>query len=311
MRRRPRAYYLQGQHPLNLASPPGPNPPAVPSSAADVIEPYFAEGGGITFYPTGYDDGAPRDPAVDAVQLVCEQYVPPGRSAWIKRIEIAPCAPPVLVDPWRGWDATFNLFQSSPNPLGSVQRAPAQAGLWETPMAWEGYFSNPVEGFPFPPFWRWVITLFDGNVAKYRSDKNIPPFNPTVPASWELAINVPVPRAPLYGPAASAQPNLPGRTVPGYIGPQRYQATPSNPLPVHILVPENTTILLWAYWRQAQMDPVLAFGPNGPLEPWSGAPPGMLPRIYPLLPSVGRLIGYQQPATRPAAMDNAEHGWGA
>lgn len=307
-RRRPRAWYPHGTDPVDLASPPGPNTPGLPTTDADVIEPFITDGG-TTFYPSGYDDGeVPVDPAPSAVQLVCEQFVPMGRVGFIKRIEIAPCIPPVLADPWRGWDATFNFFQAGPNPFASPIRAASQAGLWETPMAWEGYGDAAAAAANQMPRWRWMITLLDGDANKFREEQGIPPFNPANPASWNLALNFPVPVVPHYGQSAASDPALPGRMVPGYLGARRFQATPSDPLPVHIMVPENSTILLWAYWRQLAATPLLAFGPNGPLQPWAGS--GIDP-VYPLLPSVGRLIGYQQAISRDAATENAETGWGA
>jgi hypothetical protein len=226
--------------------------------------------------------------------------VPKGRIGWVKRIMVAPCAPPILVDPWRGWAAHFNLFQAGPDPINQTQRAPAQAGLWETPIAWEGYFS--AAGYLAAiPFWRWQLTLFPGNLDAYRAAQAIPAFSIATPASWFLAPDVPVP--------VSAYPGgIPGRGVNGYVSPQRVQSTPSSPLPVHIEIPEDTTVCLFAKWVQSPLSPLLAFGPNGPIQPWQ-AP--QLPEVWPLLPSVGQLIGYMQAASRDAAQQNAAHGWGA
>jgi hypothetical protein len=297
VRRRPKAHYPHAEGPvLDLASPPGPNPPAIPTTAGDALEPFICSGG-QPFFPTGY----PTDPKPNGVQLIATQYVPPGRVAWIKRLEVAPCAPAVLVDPWRGWPGTFNWFPTLAPTLLDPMRPPAQAGLWETPLGWESFVGIHPEAGAVVPFWRWSITLLNGSIGAARAAKNIPPFSPLDPASWYLAENMPVPRVAYAG-------GIPGRSPNGSLSAQRYQATPGNALPMHVLCPEDTTICLWAEWRQIPVTP-LAFTANGVLAPWSGSEPA-LPDVYPLLPSVGRMLGYQQAATRAAALENAAHGWG-
>lgn len=301
MRRRPQSQYLDPRDPQNLASPPAVPVPSVPTTQGDAIEPFIV-GGGMTFYPTGYPDDPEAGefpPERAGVQLLCSQYVPPGRTAWIKRIEVAPCVPPILADPWRGWDGHFNLFQASPDPWGAVQRAAAQAGLWETPLGWEAYFAQVALGQR--PSWRWQITIFPGDLAAARKRKRIGAFDPTDPATWYLAPDFPVP-VKVYGAG------VPGRAVNGYMGSQRFQAVPGNALPVHVLCPENATICLWAQWSQQPYYPILTYGPLGPEEPWP--PSAEVGPVWPILPSVGRLIGYMQPASREAAAENAAYGWG-
>lgn len=311
-RRRPIAQYPEIRRQLpDLKSPPAQVPPGIPTSEGDVIEP-FQVGGGQTYYLSGWiapDSTWPyAPPQFGATQLVALQYVPKGRTAYIKRVMIAPCAPPALVDPWRGWDGTANLFQPRGAPYDSVQRAPAQAGLWETPLAWEGYVS-PSEGPVRHPKWTWIVTILNGPIEKNRPQTQ-PPFDVTDPASWYLVPDVAVPNW-VY------RSGVPGRFIPGYIGPQRIQQPPSNPLPLHALVPEDSTICLWAQWTQ---DPIRPEGvsQNGPIELFPGgiipAPP---PTTYPenvivaLLPAVGSLTGYMQAAGRDAAKTNARYGWGA
>jgi hypothetical protein len=301
MRRRPIANYIDPRAPKSLASPPAVNVPTVPTSQGDAIEP-FITGGGTTFYPTGYPDDSESGeypPEPGGVQLVCSQYVPPGRAAWIKQIEIAPCVPPILADPWRGWAGAFNFFEAGADPWGSAQRAASQAGLWETPLAWEGYFDAalPVSR----PVWRWSLTLFPGNVAAERKRRNVGAFDPTDPTTWYLAPDMPVPIQTYGG-------SLPGAAVQGYVGAQRFQAVPGCPLPVHILCPENSTICLWARWTQQTLNPILAYGANGPLQPWE--PSAAVGAVYPILPSIGRMVGYMQAMSRPAAAENAAYGWG-
>jgi hypothetical protein len=304
MRRRPKSKHLPRRVPaLDLRGPNFPAPPTLPTSMGDALEPFIV-GGGFPYYPTGYAGGLL--PETDGVQLLAHQYVPRGRIGFIKHIMVAPCAPPILVDPWRGWDAFFNSFEAGSDPFNQTQRAPAQGGLWETPLAWEGYFNPGAE--MVIPSWRWSITLVQGDVDLIRNQQGLNPFSILSPPTWYLAPSTPVPASTYRG-------GLPGAVPNGSLSEQRIQHTPSSPLAVHILCPENTTICLWAKWRQDRLQPVLAYGPNGALAPWEGAPvapaPPPLPDIYPLLPSVGQLAGYLQAADRPPSVQNALYGWGA
>lgn len=295
----------------NLASPNAQIPPATPMSQGDAIEP-FQVGGGMTFYLSGWT--APDSPRAFAVpefgayQLVASYFVPMGFAGWVKRVMIAPCVPPAIADPFRGWDGTANLFTAAGNPYNSVQRAAAQAGLWETPLAWEGFFT-PTDG-PLPPLprWRWHLTILQGTLEENR--RNRPAFDVTDPNSWFLVPDIAVPRW-VYPTG------FPGRAIPGVIGPQRIQQPPSNPLPLHALIPENSTVCLWADWIQSPMNP-MATSQNGPAEIWPGgvlpaAEPSDFPQtvIVPLLPSVGSITGYMQAAGRAASQENARYGWGA
>ena len=98
---------------------------------------------------------------------------------------------------------------------------------------------------------------------------------------------------------------MPGGKLSGVLPPQRVQATPDSPIPVHILCPENTTVCLWAKWSQGPLYVPHAFGSNGPITPW----PDTAPVVWPLLPSVGQLTGYMQASGRSAAGENAAFGW--
>jgi hypothetical protein len=300
MRRRPASYEQPIGQPRDLASPNGPRPPTTPSTQADVIEPWL-KGGGQTYYLTGWATSETiNQPEISAVQLVAAQYIPKGRAGWVKRIMIAPCAPPVLVDPWRGWDGTANYFDpAAAAPYSQAQRAAAQAGLWETPMAWTSYF-DAADGGANAPRWQWHLTTINGSLAVNRAAKGSPPFDVTDPTSWYL---VPGPAVPVWTYRGA----LPGRGVNGDIGPQIIQQPPSNPLPCHILVPEDSTVCLWATWTQRPYSPILAFGANGPQDVFPTPPPP----VYPLLPSVGSIAGYMQASTREASAENARFGWGA
>lgn len=299
MRRRPQSHYPSIHRALpDLASPQGPIPPSIPSTQGDAIEPFLVAGG-QTWFPSGW--AGAEDPAPAGVQLVTSQYVPMGRIGFVKRIMVAPCAPPVLVDPWRGWAGHFQSFAPGVDPWNQTQRAGAQAGLWETPLAWEGYFGPTGYTPGSSPYWRWQLSLFPGSLDSYRAQQAIPGFSILTPASWYLTPDIPVP--------VSAYPGgIPGRSPNGYLSPQRVQAPPSSPIACHIQIPENTTICLWAKWVQEDFAPIIAYGPNGPEQPWQA---GQLPPIWPLLPSVGSLTGYLQSASREATATNAAHGWNA
>jgi hypothetical protein len=296
---------ISGARPRDLASPPSIKVPTTPATQGDAIEPWITSGG-QTFYYSGWEfpDDPPlpglEEPQYGAVQLLAHQYVPKGRAGWIKQIAVAPCAPPILVDPWRGWDATFNWFSNdSPTPFQTQVRAPAQAGLWETPLAWEGYYAPIPEGGGFKrPLWQWSLSAIPGSLANYRASRNLPPFDVTNVNSWWLVPDIAVPDYVYRG-------GIPGVQLQGNLPPQRMQAMPSDPLLVHIQVPENHTICLWAKWTQFPYYFPRAYQPNGPINPWGNE----IPPTFVLQPSIGRLVGYMQAASRDASAINASHGW--
>lgn len=303
MERRPISGNLEIGKPINLASPNARPVPTTPDSQGDAIEPFLV-GGGSTYYLGPFADNAgPIEVQSSAVQLLAYLFVPAGRTAWIKSIVAAPCVNPIFSDPWRGWDAYYNLREAGPVPRSSRDRATAQAGLWETPLAWEGYRAESATGeAPIvaaqPTLWRWQLTAIPGSLDLERSKRRIAAFSLTDPSTWYAVPDLAV-------PAQAYSAGLPGRQINGIVGPQRFQATPSAPLVVHYAVPENTTIALWARWSQGRTTPISANGPNGELEPWKSPD-----SAYPLLPSIGRLSGYMQAATRAATAANAAHGWG-
>ena len=301
MERRPVSRQPVYGNPENLRSPDAQHVPTTPGSQADALEPFLIGGGaGYYLHPFAGADGIAH-PRVEvaAVQLLALLFVPPGRTAFIKQIMCAPGVNPIFADPWRGWQDHYNTRETGPAPRQDGSRTTAQAGLWETPLAWENYRSETPQGeVPIPPGptqWTWQITAIPGSLALQRSQNQIPPFDITNPASWYCVPDIAVP-AFVY-PAG-----LPGRMINGSVGPQRIQAHPRSPLNVHYPIAENTTIALWATWRQGLCSPVLAIGPNGPDE--------IAPAAFPLLPSVGSLSGYMQPSSRESTAHNAAHGWG-
>ena len=300
MERRPVSRQPVYGHPANLASPDAQRVPTTPGSQADAIEPFLI-GGGQSYYFQGWAGGitVPRIETA-AVQLLAALFIPPGRGAFIKQIVACPGVSPQLADPWRGWPNHFNLREFGPVPRVDPIRTTAQAGLWETPLAWEGYRAETPQGDdpiipPQPTQWTWSLTAISGSLDLQRLQNQTPAFDVTIPASWYAVRDIAV-------PARAYAAGLPGKMINGNVGPQRIQAHPRAPLNTHYYVPENTTIALWATWSQGLTAPVLAQGPNGLIE--------ITPAAFPLLPSIGSLSGYTQASSREASAINAAHGWG-
>jgi len=86
--------------------------------------------------------------------------------------------------------------------------------------------------------------------------------------------------------------------------PQRMQVIQADELSLHVVVPENTTALLWARWSQLLYQPLTTDSNGLPVE--VGLP------LFPLLPSFGQMLGYTQSITgnNKAALNNAREGWG-
>lgn len=272
------------------ASPSMPTQDLDPTDRGDVLVPFVASGG-QTYYASGW--GEAPTPELGAVQLVCMQYVPRGRTGFVKRVMIAPCCPPILSDPWRGWDAFFNWFELSSNPNASRYRAAPHAGIWETPLAWEGYFNSDEA----KPRWSWSLTIAQGDLLAQRASRGLGPFDPADPATFWAVPDVAVPQEAYQG-------GLIGRAVNGHCSNIRIQAPPRAEIPVHIPIPEDSTVCLWAQWTQTPIAP-LAQGPAGPLALGTG-----LTWIVPLLPSVGQIVGYYQTSGSEAAREHGITGWG-
>jgi hypothetical protein len=160
-------------------------------------------------------------------------------------------------------------------------------------MGWEGYADFETAG-GIPPRWQWHIMLMPGTIASVRNAGNVPPFSLGDPSSWLLAPNVPV-------PASAYQGGFPGSPPPDW-GPQRLQWFGMESGEVHIVVPEDTTVLLFARWTQQAYNPFY--------QATDGAGIVDLDRdIFILGPSFGQLVGYTQPRLRRAAGHNAVFGW--
>lgn len=266
--------------------------PLQASGIGDAQEAWLVSGG-YSYYPA-FGEGFNAAP--DGAALLCFQYIPKGNVGWLKQLRCAPTMPSQLAQPWVTSGAVAG--QASWVGFGVEPRAAGQNGVWTTPFGWEAYFDLNV--FPYVlPQWRWRLTLIQGDVAALRSNpENVPRFNVLDPSSWWYLPNIPVP--------ATAYPaGIPG-TAPGrIIGPQRMQVLQGDELTWHVMIPENTSLCLWAEWSQVAV-PVQGQDQNGLItysEP-----------VFPIGPSFGQLSGYMQSLTsvqQPAAsVVNARHGWG-
>lgn len=288
------------RRPLQHTTPPlggydaTPVEPQKATSIGTAIEPFLV-GGGRTFWLRVTDDIFDTfDPRPSGMQLVTGVYVPKGRAAFVKRLVIAPTVPSIIGDAFRNglqwWSADNWATGLYP---GGGQRANSANGLWETPLAWEGFFAAQEDPPAVTPEWRWQVTLLQGDFRVTRAQADTPAFSPFVPASWYLLPNEPVPR-----PANFA---FPGNGLEGDVGSQRFPILPRDDFSPHWLVPEDHSILLWSWWDQSPLT-INSGSVNGPNE--------LATEIYPIGPSVGQLSGYFQAVQSEAARDNAEVGWG-
>lgn len=253
--------------------------------------------GGATSFLIAEDEGSTFDPITDGAQLVCSQYIPRGTTGWIKQIRVGPFCPPVLAAPWQGWPDNWPTFAAVT--LGVVQasthRAPAQNGIYTTPFGWESYFDATSTRLPE---WFWSMTFLPGTIDEARKNANTPPFSASDPTSWFLVENIAVP-ASLVSQSPYSH-GLPGRMSSAIIPPQKMQVQPGDAVDWHVLIPEDTTALLWARWRQS--DVLVRTRDINTTSDVSEE------RINPILPSYGQLAGYMQSNGTAEAIDNATLG---
>src|SRR5690349_23360905 len=239
--------------PLPPPAPPGAPRFEVATNQADVIAPFLASGG-YTFFPEPAEF-VPEwvDPAGDGAQLVSSVFVPNVKVAFCKEIRIAPLKPSILTNVWN----TVGIFQQIPDPADPFGTYEAHresdgtfTGLWDVPIGWESYdtASGAAQSGGYIPdpwrnqlAWQWQLTLVDGPLAAIRSANNIPPFSFADPVSWFMVDSIPV-------PASTYVNGFPGKPVGPLWGPQRYQVIPGDALQTHVVIPENTTLCLWARW---------------------------------------------------------------
>lgn len=253
------------------------------SSAAtqgDRIQP-FAVSGGFTRWAFEFGVGVPE---LAGAQLLCSQYVGKGQTGFVKMLTACPYKPSILHNSQYTELVPGAVVDTNGNNPDSDN------GWWGTPMGWEGYVPGE---FP-APIWRWHIRILAGDIAKIKAVGNLPPFSLVDPASWFLVPNIPVPASAYDG-------GLPGMSPSGW-GPQRMQVTNWEAGEVHILIPEDSTVALFATWEQSPYDPFY--------QATDGAGIVDLGRdVYVLGPSFGRLVGYTQPLNRASTAHNAVYGW--
>lgn len=283
------------QHPVTAhVAPVGPLAPRAATDQGDIIEPFLVSGGATFFIVAG---GPPQfDPRPSGVQLIRSLYVPFGRTGFLKQLRVAPFMPTIFVDPWETSGAdnavtSWRAFQAG----GGPARPGGRNGVWETPFGWESYFDASDPDAVIPQ-WTWQLRLLTGDINKIRA--TLPPFSVADPASWYLVENIPVP--------SSAYPaGLPGAAPSGYWTPERMQVLQGDELCTHVIVPQNTTLCLFATWIQDPAQPWAAeVGAEGVVYQAYGA------EEFPLLPSFGQLHGYLQAADREDSTENARFGWG-
>lgn len=281
MHRRP-----QRGAPVDTISGQGEGGLASPSFRGNVIEPFLASGGAVEFLNFG---GGENNPAGAGAQLVCSYYVPPGRVGFVKEIMCCPLVPPEL-----GEVTVPNAWaQYVPDGDHQAVRASERAGYYRTPLAWAAAFDTTDEGGA-PASWSWNLVLIPNNEVGRNGT-----FDITDPSTWFLTPNVAVP-AHVYPQG------FPGATV---WPPQVVQISPEQTFETHLMVPENTTVALFARWRQVQFNPTYVVV-NLAADPPTSVVKTLPVSVYPLLPSVGRLHGYTQAAATVPAIKNSTTGWG-
>lgn len=289
MEKRPTTRELHAPGPQSYATPDGLRRP---EDLGDAMR-WWLVSGGATSFLIEEDEGVDFDPIPNGVQLVCSMYVPPGQSGWLKQIRVAPYCPPQLANPWQGWPAHWQSFQQVVVVSAAAQtiRATAQAGVYTTPMGWESYFD---QASAILPSWQWCLKLLPGTIDKARSAFGAAgPFSFADPKTWYLTEGIAVP--------ASAYPGgLPFSSPGQHMPPQRMQVIQADELDLHVLIPEDNTLLLFAYWQQ---DTVATYSTD------IGGTAAVGPRIPPLLPTFGQMSGYMQVSSSEPAQENATKGW--
>lgn len=250
-----------------------------PQDQGDLIETFYRSGAFSRFFNNGDIE--------DGVQLIAYQYVPAGRTGFIKQIQAVPYLPAALAAAaGGGW-----AFSAGFPPVSIVDPI---NGFWKTPAGWKAIVYNtnpPMDGIT--AVWKWSLRLVDGNIENIRIPINA---GFGLPANFQFWGNAPYPF-----PRALYAAGLPGRLI-SDVPTQEVQRF-GDEGELHIVVPENTTICLFAEWSQqaiaAQMFS-LKDDDVYPGETWV---------VYPLLPSFGYLVGYMQSNTSEATRSAARNKW--
>jgi len=281
----------KGAHSFGV-SPEQPLTPRVATDRGSDIEPFLVSGGAVSFIVSV---NPAFDPRPDGVQLVRSLYVPSGRTGFLKQLRVAPFMPPIFVDPWETSGLTNASWRVFGGGVGAPTRPGGRNGVWETPFGWEGYFDPAVQG-ALAPEWTWQLRFIRGDIARLRSRR--PPFSVADPSSWYLVENIAV-------PAVAYVSGIPGAAPAGAWTPERMQVLQGDELSSHVVIPQDTTLCLFARWKQQ------ATQPRGVLQTGEGLSAQSYGQTeFPLLPSFGQLHGYMQAADREASSENALYGWG-
>lgn len=265
----------------------------VPGTTADTrmdaIKPWLAAGGLPYFI---INAGLGFDPRPAGYQICAWQYVPAGQVGFLKHVVVGPYCPPELADPWATVGALGPSWRVHTN-FGSffgTQRAQPTNGIYETPLAWQSY-AVAGEVAIAPIEWEWLLTVVPGDIRKRQV-----PFDQTDPSTFPWQPNIPVPESAYANGIAGAPLGF------GQMGWSPFQCIPRAPLAMQGIIPEDSTLVLFARWRQVQVTPRLQIT--------DGTTSDYGPALYPLLPSYGQLLGYTQPTDSDAGESNALYGWG-
>jgi hypothetical protein len=286
----------------NLAIQPGNLNPAADLTAdarGDRVRPFAVSGGQALYFPPGTFEGASVVVQEAGAQLLCSHYVGQGLVGFVKIIKACPYKPSIL----------HNSQYTEAVPLDAAFIAPGRPGpdsdngWWSTPMGWEAYFQVPPINSFFPPRWEWRLQLIPGQLSEIRTAQNMPAFSFLDPNSWALIPNLTV-------PLSTYQSGFPGSGPPGDWGAQRMQWFGMESGEVHVVIPEDTTVALFATWTQGLYSPGYQATDGAGFSGLANNPLNNDAReIYVLGPSFGQLIGYEQPNIRDAARRNAVYGW--
>ncbi len=288
------------RHPTDLPKPDDPIPVAPlrtgylpepgkrdqrPEDQGDRVQAWQVSGGITFFLDLPFITG---NEILAGVQLLTSCYIPEGMTGFVKGIKVAPFKPSFLHSA-----ASVEFVRPIGADLTAFSGPDGDQGYWQTPFAWEAY-GTAIEEAP-PPLWRWHIRFLPGTLEEQRDGSNIPPFSFADPLSWALIPSVPVPRE-------GYPQGIPGRSPGAQWGPQRFQRVGNwEQGAIHIVVPGDTTVALFAEWVQA---PTRIRWLNTTTQITSERGQQIV-----LLPSFGQLTGYWQPANRTVTQVAAREGW--
>ena len=231
--------------------------------AGEDVEAFAVTGGRPYFRTAGEFPNLTGSEIEAGVQLCASVYVPIGFVGFVKGVVCAP------------YLGSYFRYKAANQILDEI------AGVWQTPMGWEAMTDANV----VRPAWRWFLRTLNGTLADAQKGND--------PAlTGFLVPNVPIPQAPTYGGARNLR--LPGVAAGKLWSENRLQRYFGSVVDdqVHVIVPEDTTVLIFATWTQ----------PSFPIGQEAV-------KHYALGPSFGSLVGYMQRNARPQGQESARKGW--